>query len=160
MRLYDLTEQYQDLLDMLEQDPDNPSLQAMLDGLEGAIEDKVENIVKVIKSLEAQEKALETEAKNMMSKKSAVRVNIDRLKEHTTDLLNKSGLEKVKGTLHSAWLQNNPASVSVVDESIIPKTYYVTPEPVLVKRMVLEDLKSGLTIPGVELKQGKSLRVR
>ncbi|GJM84082.1 hypothetical protein HMSSN139_65780 [Paenibacillus sp. HMSSN-139] len=40
MRLYDLSEQYQILLDMACDDPTNEQLQEMLNGLEGKIEEK------------------------------------------------------------------------------------------------------------------------
>lgn len=160
MRLYDLTEQYQDLLDMLEQDPDNEQLIPMLNGLEGAIEEKVENIIKIMKSLEAQEKAFDETIKSMTEKRTAIKNNIERLKVYTEKSLLAAGLEKVKGTLHSAWLQKNKESVFVTDESLIPKDYFKTPEPVLVKNLLFEDLKSGRRVPGAELKQSKSLRVR
>jgi antitoxin component of RelBE/YafQ-DinJ toxin-antitoxin module len=50
--------------------------------------------------------------------------------------------------------------VNVLDESLIPVDYFLTQDPVLSRKNLLEALKEGVNIPGVELKQSESLRIR
>ena len=159
MRLYDLTEQYQDLLDMIEENPDNVDLQAMINGLEGKIEEKVENIVKVIKSLKANVKAIDDEIERLQYRKESLNKNIKYLEESTLELLRNAGLERIKGKLFTIWEQTHPPSVYVEDETLIPKKYFVF-EPKLQKKLIMEDIKNGVEVPGVEIRQGKGLRFR
>jgi hypothetical protein len=69
-------------------------------------------------------------------------------------------MEKVKGELFTVAIQNNPQSVEVLDESKIPKDYFVEQPPKLKKHLLLASLKQGEEIAGVELKQSRSLRIR
>lgn len=160
MKLYELTEQYMDLLDMLETEAGNEEIAAMLNGMEEAIADKVENICKVMKSLEGEEKVIDEEVKRLSQRKSHLTARREHLKRYIENELTKSGIEKLKGTLFNVWLQNNPPSVIVTDEASVPREYFVTPAPLLQKKSLLEALKGGQAVPGVELRQEKSLRVR
>ena len=70
-------------------------------------------------------------------------------------------IDKVKTPLFTVALQNNPPSVNVIDEKLIPNDYRKTVTTTSIsKKDLLEDLKQGLIIDGVELKQIKSLRIR
>lgn len=160
MRLYDLTEQYQDLLDHLRDEPDNEQFQAMLDGLEGKIEDKVENTIKVAKTLEYEAKALGEEIKRLQGRKSSIENNRKRLLENAQQILEDAKLDKLQGKLFNIWIQNNPPSVKILDESLIPKQFYKTPEPVLQRSEIMDAIKAGDSVPGVEIVQGRGLRVR
>lgn len=159
MRLYDLTDQYTSLLELLENDPDNEQLQQMINGLEGAIEEKVENICKVIRMLEGQAKVIGDEIVRLQQRKTTVENNIRRLKESTQQLLTDAGLERIKGKLFNVWIQSNPPSVNVVDETQIPERFFHT-QKVLQKKDILEAAKAGQEVPGVEIVQGRGLRIR
>ena len=159
MRLYDLTEQYQDILDLLRDEPDSEELQAMLEGLEGAIEEKVENIVKVAKTLEYEAKAVGEEIKRLQERKTSIENNRKRLLENAQDLLDRAGLQKLQGQLFTVWIQNSPPSVNVLDEKLIPERFYKF-TPSLQKKEVIEAIKNGEEVPGVEIVQGRGLRVR
>lgn len=146
MRLYDLTTQYTDILSFLEDDADNENLQTMLDGLEGKIEEKVENTVKIIKSLESDAVGIEAELKRLASRKSALANNIDFLKSNIQTSLVMVGADKIKGNLFTVSLQNNPSKVNVIDEARIPEYYFNIPEvkPQLDKKRLSEDMKAGV----------------
>lgn len=159
MRLYDLTDQYTSLMELLENDPDNEQLQQMINGLEGAIEEKVENICKVIRMLEGQAKVIGDEIVRLQQRKTTIDNNIRRLKESTQQLLTNAGLERIKGKLFSVWIQSNPPSVNVVDETQIPERFFQT-QKVLQKKDILEAVKNGQEVPGVEIIQGRGVRIR
>ncbi|MFD1179518.1 siphovirus Gp157 family protein [Paenibacillus puldeungensis] len=162
MRLYELSEQYQMLLDMASEDPTNEQLQAMLEGMEGKIDEKIENTIKVVRSLESEAKAIKDEEDRLKSRRTAIENNAKYLKENIEIIMKRMELEKVKGQLFTISLQSNPPKVVVVDEFDIPQKYFVTPEPVpqLQKKDIIEAWKSGKEIPGVLVVQEKSLRVR
>lgn len=162
MRLYDLSEQYQMLLDMASEDPTNEQLQEMLNGLEGKIEEKIENTIKVVRSLEAQAKAIKDEEERLKARRTSIENSATRLKENVETIMKRMELEKVKGQLFTISLQSNPPKVVVLDEFHIPQKYFVTPQPVpqLQKKEIIEAWKNGVDIPGVQVVQEKSLRVR
>ena len=63
-----------------------------------------------------------------------------------------------KGTF-SFNIAKNPPSVEITNADIIPDDYKPLIE-VLDKKAILEDLKAGIDIQGVNLKQSESLRIR
>ena len=70
------------------------------------------------------------------------------------------GLDKVETPLFKVSIQNNPPSVNILDEDLIPEQYKKTVTTTsLVKNDILKALKEGQVIEGgAELKQGKSLK--
>lgn len=162
MRLYDLSEQYQMLLDMASDDPTNEQLQEMINGLEGKIDEKIENTIKVVRALEAEAKVIKEEEDRLKSRRTSIENNATRLKEYVEIIMKRMKLEKVEGQLFTVSLQSNPPKVIVLDEFHIPQKYFVMPQPVpqLQKKEIIEAWKNGADIPGVQVVQEKSLRVR
>jgi predicted nuclease with TOPRIM domain len=160
MRLYDLAQQYADMLEFLEDDADNEQLQAMLDGLEGKIEEKIENTVKVMKSLEFNAAAIDAEINRLSSRKAALTNNVTYLKANIEQSMITLGIDKVKGNIYTVAMQNNAPCLNVTDETLIPDKYWIPQDAKLDRKMLLEDLKSNRDVYGADIKQTKSLRVR
>lgn len=160
MKLYEMTQEYNQLLEMMN-DPDaSPeAIQEVLSSLEGQIEQKAENIAKVIKSMEADIEAISNEEKRLQAKRKALENHKEGLKQYLQQSLEQVGLNKVKTALFNIGIQNNPASVEIVDEEAIPEVF-VTWEKKILKSDILKQLKEGHEIPGVQMKQTRSLRIR
>lgn len=158
MRLYELTESYNRLLEMAEE-MDQEALADTLESLEDSIEEKVENTAKVIKSIESDVSAIDEEIKRLQGMKSARKNNIDRLKVYLKEQLELVGMDKIKGALFTVALQNNPAKLVVKDVSKL-EGYLVEQEPKVDSARLKKDLKAGLELEGAELVQEKSLRIR
>jgi len=162
MNIYQMSEQYQMLLEMASENPDNDQLQEMLNGMEGKIEEKAENTIKVVRSLEAEAKAIKEEEDRLKQRRAMLEKNADYLKRNVEGVMSQLGIEKMKGSLFTLSLQANPPKVVVLDEFDIPESYFFTPNPVkqLQKKQIIEAWNAGAKIPGVEVVQEKSLRVR
>lgn len=158
MRLYELTQSYNRLLEMAEE-MDQEALADTLESLEDSIEEKAENTAKVIKSIEADVSAIDGEIKRLQAMKSARKNNIDRLKVYLKEQLESVGMDKVKGELFTVALQNNPAKLVVKDVSKL-QGYLVEQEPKVDSTRLKKDLKAGLEVEGAELVQERSLRIR
>lgn len=158
MRLYELTSSYEQLLEMAEQ-LDEETLRDTLESINEAIETKVENTAYVIKSLEANVKIIDEEVKRLQAMKSTQQRNIKSLKEYIQESMEKVGLGKIEGSLIKVSIQNNPPSVRLDNDFKIGK-YLVSVEPKFDKKAILSDLKQGLDVPGAEIVQGKSIRIR
>ena len=157
MNLYTLTDNYLRVLELAENGDD---LTDTLEALEDAIEDKAENTAKVIKQLEANADMLATEIKRLSERKTTTENNAKRLKVYLQEQLEKVGTDKIKGEIFTVAIQNNPQSVDVLDETIIPAAYFIEQAPKLDRKELLAHLKAGETIPGATVKQSRSLRIR
>lgn len=161
MRLYDLSEQYNDLLDMLEQDADNEALKTMLDGLDDAFDAKVESIVKLMRSKCAERDAMDTEIKRLQERSKKIDKEVTWLETYIHNEMERTGKDKVKSSLFSISLAKCPPSVNILDEFEVPEVFFTVKEVrTLDKRSILERLKSGEEIPGVQLHQRVTLKIK
>lgn len=158
MKLYELNESFQQIQTLIEEGQDG--LQDTLESIELAIEEKLENIGKVIKNLEAEANAFKEEEKRLADRRRSLENNIKHLKQYAENSMVVTGDKKIKAGLFTFAIQKNPPSVSVFNDVIVPKKYYVPVDPKLDKTKIKEDLKNGENIPGVELKQSESLKIR
>ena len=161
MKLYELAENYLNLQELLEnEEVDQNLITKALDEVGGELEDKAENIAKLIKTLDVDINGYKAEEKRLADKRKSLENRVKSLKEYLDSAMKLTGKKKFKGQLFSFNIQKNPPSVNVTDEQIIPSKYYVQQDPVLDKKTLLADLKAGEVIPGAEIKQTESLRIR
>lgn len=159
MKLYDLTSDYVQLLDMAEQlDPD--TFKDTLESIQESIEDKVENTAKLIKSIEADVSAIKAEEKRLKERRQVLETKIDSIKNYLKEQLELAGIDKVKRPTITVSIQKNPPSVKIIDQKLIPSSFMIQQEPKLDKKAILQNLKEGKTVPGVELIQGRGLRIK
>lgn len=159
-KLYELTHSYQQVLDLItDNEVEHEGFADTLESIEDAIEVKLNATAIIIKTLEAQAKAIKEEEDRLKKRRSALENNAKRLKVYAQDALESVGLDKVKGDTFTLRMQNNPPSVLLMDDKQVPDKYLVEVQPTVDKKALLEDLKNGLAIDGAELKQGRSLRI-
>lgn len=160
MRLYDLAEQYQDLLDLMESGEEIAGFKEMLDGLAGQIEDKADNVAKMIRALEGQARLLHEESNRLLGRAAAIENNTKGLKRYLEEQLAKVKDRKLKSPMFSMWIQKNTPGLNIVNMALVPEQYFKQPPAVPDNARMIEELKAGKKIPGVELKQTESIRIR
>lgn len=158
--LFNLTDDYKQVYDLIAEQGDEQTLTDTLASINDALEDKADGYVAVIKTLEGDNKAIDDEIKRLQQRKTTNKNGIDRLKKSLKEAMETTGKTKFKTALNSYTIANNPPSKDVVDEKLIPKDYWVSQAPKINSKLLLDDLKAGKEIPGVELKRTQSLRVR
>lgn len=159
MRLFELTQNYNQLLDLAET-MDEEMFRDTLQAIEEAIEDKAENTAKLIRCLEADCKAIKEEEQRLAERRRAIENRVSSVKEYLQNQMEIAGLDKVKRPTITVSIQNNPPSVNILDESLIPSTYMVPQPPKIDKKGILSALKDGEEIFGVEITQGRSVRIK
>lgn len=162
MKLYELTEMYQNVWNLIEdEDVDIETLEMALNQIEENIELKAEGMAKLIKSIDGDIAALKEEENRLAKKRKALENKQKNIKTYLEYQLIGMGIDKVKTPLFTVALQNNPPSVRFIDEALIPEQYKVRTELVSIpKKLILDDIKEGIKVAGCELVQGKSLRIR
>lgn len=161
MSLYDLTADWQQVYDM--EDLDAETWADTLESIEGEIKDKAVNIGYVVKNLEADEVALAAEIKRLQDKKKAVIKKKQGLKDYLQSSMYAVGLRKIQSAPFNIRIQKNTKSLKIENEEQFMKNefydnYFIPQPPKLDKKQMLEDLKNGAVIEGVELQQSESLR--
>jgi|SRR5699024_1890266 len=158
MNLYELTGSFLQIQQMIEDGQEG--LEDTLESLNYAIEDKAVGYAKVMKNLDAKAKAIREEEKRLAERRKSLENNIARLKETLEETMIHSNKRKIETDLFTFNIQKHPPSLSIADEKYIPKGYFVEQDPKLNRKELLEDLKNGVEILGVEITQGESLRIR
>ncbi len=164
MTLYELTGQFAELLEMME-DPDvDPDV--LLDTAEAVeldLNDKADAYAKVISNVNADIDAINAEIQRLQARRSTLTNNVLRLKENLQTAMEKTGKTKFKTALFSFNVQKNPPSVALEEKDVknIPEKYLRYREPEVNKTALLADLKLGIDLTGIaHIEQSMTLRIR
>ena len=158
MNLFEMTVAANELYDLLtsgeiDEQTFEDTLQAM-----GA-EEKLESYCKVIRQLEADADMLKAEKDRIEKKKKTVENSIDRMKKAVADFMNAQGTKKATAGTFTVALSTSKA-VNVLDESKVPKKYFIKQEPKLDKKTIRELLMQGETVKGCELRINEGVRIK
>lgn len=160
MNLFELTENYVKFFTMLEEaDEITEELEEMANNLNIAIEEKSDNYVKMIKNLDANVEAYKNQEKIFNKKRKTAENKISWLKKNLQASMEQTGRKKVKTELFTISIQKNTPALDITSEDNIGDEYYKI-ERTLNKKDLLKDIKEGLIIDGVGIKQTESLRIR
>lgn len=159
VKLYELTSNYIQLLDMADS-LDEETFRDTLSAIEEAIEDKAENTGKLIRGLEADIEAIKAEEKRLADRRRALENKVLNAKVYLQEQLEAAGLDKVKRPTLTISIQNNPPSVEIADEQLIPSDYMIPQPHKIDKKAIMTALKDGLVIEGCSLVQKRGLRIK
>lgn len=158
--IFELREKYKEVYEVIAEQGDEQILIDTLASINDALEDKADGYASVVRSLEADNRAIDEEIKRLKQRKTSNENGIKRLKENLKETMEYTGKTKFKTAFNSFSISKNAPSKDVLNEKLIPKDYWVPQEPKINSKLLLDDLKSGKEVPGAELKQTRSLRVR
>jgi len=159
MKLYEITEEIRELMDM-EDDIDKDTFKDTLEGLNLVLEDKADNYAKVIQMVDADIYMLDKEIKRLSAMKKTKTNRINWLKQNLFDSMKRVKNTKFKTELFSFNIAKNPAKLIISEDAKLDKKYMVAQEPIVDKKLLKESIKLGEVIKGVELVQGESLRIK
>lgn len=158
MKLYELTDKYKVFNDyandILEGEADEEDIQMLIDNLESIedlIENKCENIAKMMKNIEVEIKSYKDEEERLAKRRKTIQNRYDGIKSYMQSMLELSGINKVNAGVFNVRIQNNPPSLNVLDESKIPNTYKIQQPDKIDTKTLLVDVKAGKEIDGVSL---------
>jgi len=144
---------------ILEQIEDgDEGLEEILKTVDCAIEEKLEGYAMVMRNLEADAAAYETEEKRFKEKKQKAKKGIERMKQAIHDAMNESGKDEVKTKLFTFKLRNNAPAVHITDENLIPDEYFKVERTV--KKTDLAKTLKEKPVPGAELRASRSLQIK
>ena len=157
MKLYDLREAYIRLSDTSIPEEE---LADTLDSLDGELEDKVEQLSRMVRNLKSDVDTCAWEIQRLEMLRIAKQKRAQWALDTIGELLDLSGRNKIYLPTFTVWRQNNPPSVEV-DMDTLPSEYVVERVEHRADKTLLADLlKSGQEIPGARLVQTKGTRIK
>ena len=161
MTLYELTDDYRNLLEMAQNpDIDGQAIKDTLEAIQGDIEEKADGYAKVIKELSADTDKITAEIKRLTDRKNTIQNNIAYMKQSLTSAMTVTGNTKFRTDLFSFNIQKNPPALVVDDEKAIPQEYLIPQEPKVDKKAIIDFLKGGNYVPYAHIEQSEGVRIR
>lgn len=159
MRLYELTEAWESVQALIDNDEtQEEQLQAALENIEGAIEEKADGYAKLIYSMKAEAEAIKVEEKRLATKRQSLENRAKWLQKNLEEAMIATGKKKFKTNLFVFSVQKNAPSLDDFDEAIVPEEYWKVTRSVD-RSALLKAVKDG-EVEGIGLKQTESLRIR
>ena len=159
MKLYELAENYKELLALLDNDEATAEeLADTLDGINDAIEVKVDNICRVRKYLEGKVEVYKAEAKRLTALAKQAENNADSMKNYLDEQLKRMNIKKMDTELFKLSYRKSD-SVNVIDLDAVPDEYKritIAPDKTAIKKAI----KDGETVNGAELVVNQNLQIR
>ena len=156
--LYELTQNALYLQDMLESgEIDDTVYNDTLEGM--GIQEKAENICKVIRNLDAKAKSYKEEKDRLAKRQSECENGVKRLKESLLMHLNALNKSKLDAGLFTV-SKSKTKSVKITDADYLHSSYLEPQPPKINKKKIAEDLKSGLDVAGAEYVETEYVRIR
>lgn len=164
MTLYEITADYMQLMQMMEDpDLDPQTLADTMEGIEGELEDKADNYARVMKNMEADLNGIKAEIERLSTRKKTIENNIKRMKEALQFSMETTGKTKFKTELFSFGIRKNAPAV-VMDEPYIenvPERFLKYSDPTINRTAIKEAIQNGEDLEGLaHLEQSTSLSIR
>ena len=163
MKLYALTDAYQSLWSLVEDDDsDLTIIEEALQSVTDALEVKAGSIACFIRDLDDKAKIIKVEEERLYRRRKAIEAKRDGIKTYLMQAMDHMEMPKIKTKVYSISVQSNPATVAITDDTLIPDKYltFVPSHYDVRKKDIIADWKLGVVVPGTELVQGRSLRIR
>ena len=158
MNIFEMTVAANQLYDLLtsgeiDEQTFNDTLQAM------GTEEKLESYCKIIRQLEADAEMLKAEKERIDKKIKVCEKAVNRMKKAVIEYMKASGSTKSTAGTFTVTLSTSKAT-KIVDESLVPKKYFIKQEPKIDKNAILGMLKSGAKVKGCELQINEGVRIK
>lgn len=162
MNLYELTADWEQVFSMLE-DPDIPEevILDSIEGIEAVMDIKAESMAKILKAMDGEISAIDTEIKRLQERKASKKARQSWFKSALETMMRTTGRLKFKTSLFSFNIQKNGGSAPVVftPGMDIPSEWLKPGDPDTVR--IRKHLEAGIELPFATLgERGESLRIR
>lgn len=150
--LYELTNEFLHTKQLLEEmELDELTFEDTLDAIKMPIEEKAENIVKLMKEWEALADAKKLEAKRLSESATNDLKKVERLKQYLQSNLETADIKKLQAGVFTLSFRKG-SEVVEIDETRLPEWAFVPQDPKpLSKTEFKAMLKEGVEVPGVRL---------
>ena len=159
--LRDLNESYMNIMTILDNpEADQDALIAALNEITETADEKIVNIIKVIKEYEDRNKAIKEEKARLSQLETSNKNAIERLKDYAKQSMLLRNQKKIVSDLYTITLANNQPKVNVLDETKIPLDFFEEVREMKLDKKLLKDYLKDHECEGAKLVQSQSIRIR
>lgn len=152
-KLYEIAKDYAKLMD---EGLDPELISDTLEGMEGELADKIEQLLAICKNETGYAERLKEEAKSLNDRASSILNKVENIQSYIANSLITSGKKKFRAGLHQVTIRSPSESVEILDSSSIPAEFVEFETTIKADKLAIKhQLKAGISIPGVQLKIGK-----
>ena len=161
--LYEVSAEFRSIAAQLEaMDIDEQTVADTLEGARYPVEQKGRAVAMVIANLDATAAAYANHAKQAADRAKAISKRADWLKQYLLVNMEACGMTEISGFALTVKIRNNPASVEIFDDALIPAEFMRQPEPpppAPDKKAIAAAIKAGTDVAGARMKQCKRLEI-
>jgi len=156
LKLYEITEQYQSALSELAGlELDEETVNDTLEGLKGDLEAKGRAVGAFIANREAEITATKEAGKKLIERAKSEQVKMDKLKDYLLYNMQVNEITKIRSPDLLIKLRKLPASVKIVDESVIDSSWMNKKITYTINKTAIKaELKAGNPVEGAVLSEG------
>ncbi|HBT3381431.1 TPA: siphovirus Gp157 family protein [Klebsiella aerogenes] len=152
-KLYEIANDYAKLMD---EGLDPELISDTLEGMEGELADKIEQLLAICKNETGYAERLKEEAKSLNDRASSILNKVENIQSYIANSLITAGKKKLRAGLHQVTIRSPSESVEILDSSSIPAEFVEFETTIKADKLAIKhQLKAGISIPGVQLKIGK-----
>lgn len=152
-KLYEVANDYAKLLDS---DLDPALLVDTIEGLDGELTDKVEQLLAICKNESSYAKALKEESAALADRARVTENRVANIKTYIALSLETIGKKSMKAGIHQVTVRTPTKTVEISDAGLLPAEFVeyetnIKPDKLAIKHQ----LDAGIDVPGASLKAGK-----
>lgn len=167
MKLYEIANDYQALMNAIENDEiPEEAIADTLEAIKGEIEVKADNIACLLKNIEADVAAFKAEETKLAERRKAKEKAYDRLKEYLSDTLQRLDIKKVETARNKITFRKSE-SVVLADEAAFVEwaqknndSLLTYKAPTANKTAIKKALNDGAVIEGAEIRVNQNIQIR
>ena len=157
--LFNLSRDFMELQNELDNiDPE--VLQDTLDAIQASMDEKIDNTIGLIRSVEGDIDTVDKEIKRLQAVKKQKQTLTQKLKDYMQNALDYQQLQNYRTQTNYIYKRRNAPSVFITNEKLIDKSYFVEQAPKLDKKALKEDIQNGADVHGAELRDSESLVIK
>ena len=167
LKLYEITNELRSAeVAMLDMGMDEETVKNTLESLSQPFELKATGCAATIKNIEIYANAKKQRGAEMIAEGNAIERRIDWLKNYLLTNMQAVGISEIHSDFFTISVQNNPQSVEIYNDKLIPEEYMKTPEPPPPpeakpdKKAILAKLKAGEEVDGCKMVQKRRLVIK
>lgn len=135
-------------------------LQDTLDAIQASMDEKIDNTIGLIRSVEGDIDTVDKEIKRLQAVKKQKQTLTQKLKDYMQNALDYQQLQNYRTQTNYIYKRRNAPSVFITNEKLIDKSYFVEQAPKLDKKALKEDIQNGADVHGAELRDSESLVIK
>lgn len=162
--LYEISGEYLSVLDALT-DPENDipadAISDTLDGIEGQLKDKAQNVAMYMRNLESVAASIKEAEQAMAARRKSIEKRTQWLNDYIKRSMESTGITKIESPWFVLSIVKNPPALEITSEEDLPEAYKHARIVIDIDKAAIKDaLKSGDNVPGAALTQGTRLVIK